>query len=136
MSIVGSHDAPIYSIIPSTVDYDRNRFEQFRLDIPIEFRWRTSTPQAFQFFRLYGGIKISYLLSDKSVYDDEIQKVTIKNNKDFEDFLYGIYLSTGYSAFNLQIYYGLNSLFKSTAQIDSVPIKMNTLSLGVVFYIL
>lgn len=136
MSILGSNNNPIYSIIPSDVNYDKNRYEQFRVEVPIEFRWRNSTPETFQFFRIYGGVKFSYLLSDKSVYDDGTQKIVIKNNKDFEELLYGVYLSMGYSAFNLQVYYGLNSFFKSTAQIDSVPVTMNTLSLGVVFYIL
>nr|WP_315149144.1 porin family protein [uncultured Flavobacterium sp.] len=136
MSILGSNNNPIYSIIPSDVNYDKNRYEQFRVEVPIEFRWRNSTPETFQFFRIYGGVKFSYLLSDKSVYDDGAQKIVIKNNKDFEELLYGVYLSMGYSAFNLQVYYGLNSFFKSTAQIDSVPVTMNALSLGVVFYIL
>lgn len=134
MSILGTNNSPDYSIIQS--NYDKNRFEQFRVEVPIEFRWRNSTPESFQFFRIYGGVKFSYLLSDKSVYDDGTQKIVIKNNKDFEELLYGVYLSMGYSAFNLQVYYGLNSFFKSTAQIDSVPVTMNTLSLGVVFYIL
>lgn len=136
MSILGSNNNPIYGIIPSSVTYDKNRFEQFRVEVPIELRWRNSTPETFQFFRIYGGVKFSYLLSDKSVYDDGTQKIVIKNNKDFEELLYGVYLSMGYSAFNLQVYYGLNSFFKSTAQINSVPVTMNALSLGVVFYIL
>lgn len=136
MSIVGANDNPIYSIIPSAINHDKNRFEQLRVELPIELRWRNSTPESFQFFRIYGGFKVSYLLYDKSVYDDGNEKIVIKNNKDFEELLYGVYLSMGYSAFNLQVYYGLNSFFKSTAQIDSVPITMNTLSLGVVFYIL
>lgn len=136
MSIVGSNNNPIYSIIPSTINHDKNRFEQLRVELPIELRWRNSTPESFQFFRIYGGFKVSYLLYDKSVYDVGNEKIVIKNNKDFEELLYGFYLSMGYSAFNLQVYYGLNSFFKSTAQIDSVPVTMNTLSLGVVFYIL
>lgn len=136
MYITGTSQNPVYGVIPSTVSYDKNRFEQLRVDIPIEFRWRDSTPQEFQFFRIYGGFKLSYLLLDKSVYDDGIQKIVIKNNKDFEDFLYGVYLSVGYSAFNLQVHYALNSFFKSSAQIDSEPITMNALSIGVVFYIL
>jgi hypothetical protein len=136
MAIAGSGKNPVYGVIPSDVGYSKNRFEQWRVEVPIELRWRTSTPQEFQFFRIYGGFKFSYLLSDKSVFDDGILKKVIKNNKDFEEFLYGVYLSIGYSSFNLQVYYGLNTLFKSTAQIDSVPVKMDVLSIGVVFYIL
>lgn len=134
MAITGSSQNPVYEVIET--DFDKNRFEQFRVELPIEFRWRNSTPQEFQFFRIYGGFKVSYLLADKSVFDDGNDKIVIKNNKDFEDFLYGVYLSMGYSAFNLQVYYNINSIFKSSAQIDSVPITMNALSIGLVFYIL
>jgi hypothetical protein len=136
MSIEGTSSNPIYSIIPPEINHDKNRFEQLRVELPLELRWRNSTPETFQFFRIYGGVKVSYLLYDKSVYDDGTQKIVIKGNKDFEEFLYGVYLSMGYSAFNLQVYYGLNPLFKSSAQINSVPVAMNALSLGVVFYIL
>jgi hypothetical protein len=136
MAIGGTNNAPVYAIIPSTFKYNKNRFEQLRVEVPIELRWRNSTPETFQFFRLYTGFKVSYLLYDKSVFDDNVQKIVIKNNKDFQDLLYGVYIAMGYSAFNLQVYYSLNSLFKSSAQIDSVPINMNALSLGVIFYIL
>lgn len=136
MAITGTSQNPVYEVIPSSSDYDRNRFEQLRVEVPIEFRWRDSTPQEYQFFRIYGGFKMSYLLYDKSVYEDGNVKTVIKNNKDFEEFLYGVYLSVGYSAFNLQLQYNLNSFFKSSAQIDSVPVTMNALSIGVVFYIL
>lgn len=134
MAITGSGQNPVYTIMAS--GFDKNRFEQFRVEVPLEFRWRNSTPEVFQFFRIYGGFKLSYLLLDKSVFQTESDKIVIKNNKDFEEFLYGVYLSMGYGAFNLQVQYNLNSLFKSSAQIDSVPITMNTLSLGIVFYIL
>ncbi|MDR6845377.1 porin family protein [Flavobacterium granuli] len=136
MAITGTSQNPIYGVVPSNVKYDKSRFEQFRVELPIEFRWRNSTPVEFQFFRIYGGFKVSYLLLDKSVFEDGNEKIVIKNNKDFEDFLYGAYLSIGYSAFNLQVYYNINSFFKSSAQIDSSPIKMNALSIGLVFYIL
>ena len=134
MAITGTNENAVYTI--QTSGFDKNRFEQFRVELPLEFRWRKSTSQEFQFFRIYGGFKLSYLLLDKSVFDDGNDKIVIKNNKDFEDFLYGVYLSLGYSAFNLQIAYNFNSLFKSSAQIDSTPITMNALNLGIVFYIL
>lgn len=134
MAITGTNENAVYTIQAS--GFDKNRFEQFRVELPLEFRWRKSTPQEFQFFRIYGGFKLSYLLLDKSVFDDGNDKIVIKNNKDFEDFLYGVYISLGYSAFNLQVAYNFNSLFKSSAQIDSTPITMNALNLGVIFYIL
>jgi hypothetical protein len=134
MAITGTSQNPVYGVV--STDYDKNRFEQLRVELPIELRWRNSTPQEFQFFRIYGGFKVSYLLLDKSVYDDGAQKIVIKNNKDFEEFLYGVYLSIGYSAFNLQVCYNINSFFKSSAQINSAPLVINALNIGVVFYIL
>jgi hypothetical protein len=136
MAITGSNNNPIYAVIPSNVNYNKNRFEQLRVEVPIEFRWRTSTPEIYKFWRIYGGFKLSYLLLDKSVYDDGQTKVIINNNKDFNDFLYGAYVSAGYNTINLYAYYGLNSLFKSSAKVNNETIQMNTLSIGVMFYIL
>ncbi|TRX38472.1 PorT family protein [Flavobacterium sp. ZT3R18] len=136
MAITGSNNNPIYGIIPSDVNYSKNRFEQLRVEVPIEFRWRTSTPEVYKFWRIYGGFKLSYLLLDKSVYEDDQTKVIINNNKDFNNFLYGAYVSAGYNTINLYAYYGLNSLFKSSAKLNNESIQMNTLSIGVMFYIL
>jgi hypothetical protein len=134
MAITGSSHNPVYTVVSS--NYDKSRFEQLRVDLPIEIRWRDSSPQEFQFFRVYAGFKVSYLLLDKSVFEEGSDKIVIKNNKDFEDFIYGAYLSAGYSAFNLQVYYNFNSFFKSSAQIDSVPVTINALSIGLIYYIL
>jgi hypothetical protein len=134
MAITGSNNNPVYGIIPS--NYNKNRFEQLQVEVPIEFRWRTSTPEIYKFWRIYGGFKLSYLLLDKSVYEDDQTKVIIKNNKDFNDFLYGAYVSAGYNTINLYAYYGLNSLFKSSAKVNNEAIQINTLSIGVMFYIL
>jgi hypothetical protein len=37
-------------------------------------------------YRLYGGLKLSYLLYDKSVYNDSQGKVVVTTNKDFNCF--------------------------------------------------
>jgi hypothetical protein len=136
MAITGSNNNPIYGVIPSNVNYNKNRFEQLRVEVPIEFRWRNSTPETYKFWRIYGGFKLSYLLLDKSVYEDDQTKVIINNNKDFNNFLYGAYVSAGYNTINLYAYYGLNSLFKSSAKVNNEAIQMNTLSIGIMFYIL
>lgn len=136
LAITGTSQSAVYTIIPSNVDYSKNKFEQLFVEAPIEFRWRNSTPETYKFWRIYGGVKFSYLLVDKSVYIVDQTKTIIKNNKDFDSFLYGVYLSTGYNTINFYAYYGLNSLFKSSAKINNEPIQVNTLSLGIMFYIL
>ena len=136
MAITGSGQNPVYNIIPSTVDYSKNRFEQLRVEFPLEFRWRTSTPEIYSFWRIYAGFKASYLLIDKSVYIDDLSNIVIKNNKNFNAFLYGAYISAGYSTFNLYVYYGFNPLFDSAAKVNNESIQMKDLSIGVIFYIL
>jgi hypothetical protein len=136
LAITGTNKDPIYAIIPSNISSGNNRFEQFLVEVPIEFRWRTSTPEVYKFWRIYGGFKLSYLLLDKSIYNESQANVIINNNKDFNALLYGAYISAGYNTVNLYAYYGLNSLFNSAAKVDNETIRMNTLTIGVMFYIL
>lgn len=78
---------------------------------------------------------MGYLIYDKSVYDDSQGKIVITNNKDFNNFQYGVYLSSGYNSINVYAYYGLNSLFQS-AKTNTESVEMNSLNVGIVFYIL
>ncbi len=133
IGITGSGQNLEYKILDT--DFNKNKITQLLVDVPVEFRWRTSTYESYQFWRIYGGLKFSYLLYDKSIYTDATNKVLITNNKDFNPFLYGVYVSAGYNTFNMYAYYGLNSLFKSAA-IDGEKLAMKSVNIGVIFYIL
>lgn len=133
--IYKSDQAPTYSIIAPETTFSKNKFSQVLLEVPIEFRWRTSTYQSHKFWRIYGGLKLSYLIHDRSIYEDAQGKIMVTNNQDFSKFLYGTYISLGYNTINVYAYYGLNSLFKS-AKIEGEPIAMKSLNIGLIFYIL
>jgi hypothetical protein len=135
LKIEETNQLPIYTIINPQTSFNINRFTQFLVDVPIEFRWRTSTYESHKFWRIYGGFKMSYLLYDKSVYEDGLGKIVVTNNKDFNKFQYGAYLSAGYNSINVYAYYGLNSLFQS-AKTATESIDMNSLNIGIMFYIL
>lgn len=135
LAIIKSNDVLDYSIIDSDVSFDKNKFSQLSIDVPLELRWRSSTFESHKFWRIYGGIKMSYLIYDKSIYQDAQDKMVVSNNKDFNKFQYGIYIASGYNSINVYAYYGLNPLFKS-AKTATESIDMNTLNLGVMFYIL
>lgn len=135
LNIKSSGTTNSYTLFDSDSDYSKNRFSQLSIDVPLEFRWRTSTYQSYKFWRIYGGVKFSYLLYDHYVSKVDNVTTTINNNVDFDKFQYGIYMATGYNTFNIYAYYGLNSLFKS-AQIADEKINMNALNLGIIFYIL
>jgi hypothetical protein len=135
LAITGTGEMPVYSVIDGKTVFNKNKFTQLSVDLPIEFRWRTSTYESYKFWRIYGGVKFSYLLNNKSQFSDEQSKVEITNNKDFNRFLYGIYLSAGFNTVNVHVYYGLNPIFK-TAEIDGEKINMKALNIGIIFYVL
>ncbi len=135
LAITGTAQEANYAIMDSQTSFDKNKFTQLLIDVPLEFRWRTSTYESYKFWRIYGGVKLSYLAYSKSVLNDSQGKTLITNNNDFNKFLYGLYLSAGYNTFNVYAYYGLNPIFKNLS-IEGEKAKMNTMNVGVVFYIL
>ncbi len=135
IAITELNKIPVYTIIDSKTAYNKNKFSQFLVEVPIEFRWRTSTYESHKFWRIYGGFKMGYLLYDKSVYKDAHGKIIVTNNKDFNKFQYGAYISSGYNTINISVYYGLNSLFKS-AKIGNESLNIHSLNIGIIFYIL
>ena len=114
-----------------------NRFKQYSVDVPIEFRWRNSTFESYKFWRIYSGVKLSYIFSDKSILKDGESTYKISNNKDVNQFQYGVYVSAGYNTWNVYCYYGLNGLFdKSVKTISGESINMKAMNIGLIFYIL
>ncbi len=119
----------------STADYSKNKFVQQYLDLPIEIRWRTSTPETHQFWRIYTGFKLSYLISDRNKYVINNQTTINKSNPDFNKLVYGCYLAVGNSTWNAYAYYGLKPIFKS-GEINGEKINTTSFNVGLQFYIL
>jgi len=117
-------------------DFDKNKFALHYIDLPIEFRWRTSTIQSHRFWRIYTGVKLSYLFLNKSKFTGKDETLKYFGNDDFNKFQYGAYISFGYNTWNFHAYYGLNSLLKPEAKLDGKSIDLNTLNIGLMFYIL
>lgn len=135
LAITGTGEMPVYTVVDEKTVFNKNKFTQLLVDLPIEFRWRTSTYESYKFWRIYGGVKFSYVLYNRSLYTDDQSKVVITNNTDFNKLLYGIYLSVGYNTVNVYAYYGLNPIFKS-AEVGGENIKMKAFNVGIIFYIL
>lgn len=117
-------------------EFVSNRYRQYSVDAPIEFRWRNSTFESTKFWRIYLGVKFSYVFSSSSLLDDGETKYRINNNPNINKFQYGPYLSAGYNTWNIYVYYGLNPLYKSAATSTGEKINLKTLNAGLIFYIL
>lgn len=135
IGITSTNGVPVYTVLTDATTYSNNKFSQLLAELPLEFRWRGSTFENHNFFRIHGGVKLSYLLCDRSVYRSGSGDSVQTGNADFNPLLYGIYASAGYSGVNLYLYYGLNPIFK-TAQIAGTKVDMKSLNIGLLFYIL
>ncbi|KAF2520137.1 PorT family protein [Flavobacterium salilacus subsp. salilacus] len=120
-------------------DFDKNKQVLHYLELPIELRWRNSDDVSHKFWRVYTGFKISYLFADKAQYYPLSGGSTkVKSNGDLNSIVYGAYISAGWNTWNLYAYYGITPLYKQEARLndDGQKINLNTVSLGLIFYIL
>lgn len=131
-----SNNIRTYSVMDSDLDYSKNKLTQYYVDVPLELRWRTSTPESHKFWRIYSGIKMSYLILDKYTHLDTKSNYTITNNDDLNRLQFGTYIAFGYNTWNFSAYYGFTPFFKSSIQINNQPLDLKTLNLGLMFYIL
>lgn len=126
-----------YEVInESVITIKRNKFTTYLVEAPIQYRWRTSTAKEYKFWRIYTGVKLGYLLYDSSKFVGSIDDVKLSHIDDFNKFHYGLSLSAGYSTWNFHLYYGLNSIFKDSAQLDGKSVDMDSIKIGLMFYIL
>lgn len=114
----------------------KNKFTTYLFEVPLEIRWRTSTPAEYNFWRIYGGIKFGYLLYNQSKFRSDQTNIDVSNNSDFENIQYGLTLSLGYATWNFYVYYGLNPIFNQNATLDGETIELSTIKLGLMFYML
>jgi len=116
-------------------DFDRSKLSLHYIEVPLEFRWRTSTPKNTKFWRVYSGFKVSYLTFSRSKITGNFPSETIRNNSDFTKFRYGVYLSVGHGNITFHANYSLNPIFEE-AYINDQPIELTSFNLGLMFYIL
>ena len=135
IGITTTNGTPVYTVLRDATAYTNNKFSQLFVDVPLEFRWRGSTFENHNFFRIHAGVKLSYLLYDRSVLRSGLGDSIISSNPDFNKLLYGLYAAAGYGGANLYIYYGLNPIFK-TVQTSNAAVNIKSLNIGLIFYIL
>lgn len=113
-----------------------NKFSQHLIEMPLEIRWRTSTPETYKFWRIYSGFKIGYVFASTIKFKGQPSNYKLKNLDDFNSFQYGITLSAGYDKFNAHVYYALNSIFKGQAKLDGQQLNPSIIKIGLMLYIL
>lgn len=113
-----------------------NLFKSHNLEFPLEFRWRTSTANKYDFWRIYGGVKFFYNMSNRFQFDAS-NGTTFKheNISSYNKLQYGLTFSVGFDEFNLNVFYGLTPVFKN-GTINGEDINSKILKFGMIFYFL
>ncbi|MDV6169451.1 porin family protein [Flavobacterium sp. DG1-102-2] len=118
--------------------FDKNKLVLHYLEVPLELRWRNSDSISHKFWRVYLGVKVSYLFADKTLYKPgDSPPVKVRNDKNLNDFVYGAYISAGWNTWNFYAYYGLTPIYNNAPIVDSdQKLTLKSLNFGLIFYIL
>lgn len=134
--IVTENNGEVFYEVNPDIDYSKNRLVLHYLELPIELRWRNSDATSHKFWRIYTGFKVSYLMQDRSQFESDGSKIKVTDNKDLNEFVYGAYISAGWNTWNFYAYYGITPIYKDAKLNTGGDIKLNSLNLGLMFYIL
>lgn len=136
--LINRNDASVftYTILESDNTFNKNTFTTHLLELPFQFRWRTSTPESYTFWRIYLGFKWSYIFAHRIKYEGELGNIKFTNVDDLNKMQYGLTLNVGYGIWNLHVYYGLNPIFSSNARLNDSILDINIIKIGLMFYLL
>jgi len=108
-------------------------FSIHSLELPLTLRWRNATADNFAFWRVYGGVSLRWN------YYNKIRQETleVKNSNDLENFGTVAHLSFGYNTWNFFLAYHLSPfLDNATLDTNTLPLQLNPIKIGLIFYIL
>ena len=111
-----------------------NQWNNLDLEIPLEFRWRSSVPSNYQFWRAYAGLVGYYTLSAKqrtrTALTDSITSLSIQK------FRLALRLNVGNNTWNLTYTHPIDSFFDYDKSLQNKLFsQLKTAKLGLVFYI-
>ena len=122
-------------IVSNLDSFTKNKWVLNELELPFEIRWRTSTPENYKFWRIYFGLKTSYIISSKVKYESPSNNQTIRDLP-FNNFQSGFTLNAGNNTWNLGVYLGLKPLFDEEFAKNHINIKnIKQFKVGLIFYI-
>ena len=122
-----------FNLIENILLASKNRLTSHFFEVPIEYRWRTSTASSYSFWRIYTGYVFRYNFFSKTrPFTGDSTRLSEVN-----PFAHALKLSAGYNTWNIYIEYTLSPYFKKGIQTDmGVPLELNSIKVGLIFYVL
>jgi hypothetical protein len=106
------------------------------IEAPVEFRWRTSTPSTYKFWRVYTGFRVGYAYWYKATFKQTNNNVNQTKIPEFDPLRLSATISLGYNSFNFFASYSINPFFKDAVTVDGESVDFRALKVGLLFYIL
>lgn len=125
-----------YEVLIGDTDDFTNRFTYYSIEFPLEYRWRTSTPTKYSFWRIHAGARVGYIFDFNATFEEGATSLVQTAVEDLKVLQYGLTLSFGYGAFNFQGYYGLSTLFNDQAVVNGQAVNLRVIRLGLQFFLL
>ena len=127
------NDASSIYIVNYTLN-QKSKISFNSIEFPISLRWRNSSLNNDQFWRVYSGFKFQRNFLSKLKYrTGEIKNISDEVNKWSKE----LYLSFGYNTWNFHFSYGLNQIIQNLKnQYSGKSFKVRSLKIGLIFYIL
>lgn len=117
--------------------FNFNRFSTAVIEAPIEFRWRSSTPTKYGFWRVYAGFRVGYAYWYQAKFKQDGNEVSQTDIPEFNQTRLAATLSFGYNKVNFYAYYSINPFFDGAVTSNTMePVEFRTIKLGILFYIL
>ena len=130
------NEETVFTVIDNSIEYDTNRFVTSMIEAPIEFRWRSSTPEVYKFWRVHAGIRVGYVYYFKSTFKQSSGTISQTKVPEFDRIRFGTTLGLGYNTFNFYVYYSVNPFFKDAQTTSGQTVDFKTIKIGLIFYIL
>lgn len=131
-------DETIFTILTNDdYEFNFNRFSTAVIEAPIEFRWRSSTPTKYGFWRVYAGFRVGYAYWYQAKFKQEGNQVSQTDIPEFNQTRLAATLSFGYNKVNFFAYYSINPFFDGALTTNTQEaVDFRTIKLGIIFYIL
>jgi hypothetical protein len=127
----------IFNVIGNNIDYSTNRFITQEMEVPFQFRWRTSNiNDNTSFWRIYAGVNLGYIFYFKSRFEQSNITVTQTNLDELNRLRWSLYFAFGKSKINFYFKYTLNPMFSGNLTENASPVNVRVIQTGIVFYIL
>jgi len=126
----------LYEVLDNDVTvFNKNKLNIHVVEVPLQFRWRTSTAENYKFWRVYTGVKMGYVFNSIVKYKGGKGDFKQSNPSHLNRLRTTADIGFGWGTWNFYVAYSLNSLFSDQAMVNGTAIDITEIKFGLMFYL-